>query len=63
MGEGVPGWRGEYLKGLIGFDHIIEGIDRKIIVDDFFLALALLVSKTQVDIDNLFNLLTTILDI
>ncbi len=60
-GTCVCGWR--YLEGVIGFDHVVEGVDGEVVVDDLLLALALLVGETQVDVDDLLYLLTAVLDV
>jgi hypothetical protein len=57
----VCGWR--YLEGVIGFDHVVEGVDGEVVVDDLLLALALLVGEAQVDVDDLLYLLTAVLDV
>lgn len=63
MSWGVPEWAGWYLEGVIGFDHVVEGIDGEVVVDDLLLALALLVGETQVDVDDLLDLLTAVLNV
>jgi hypothetical protein len=60
-GTCVCGWR--YLEGVIGFDHVVEGVDGEVVVDDLLLALALLVGEAQVDVDDLLYLLTAVLDV
>ena len=52
-----------YLEGVVGFDHVVEGIDGEVIVDDLLLALALLVGEAQVDVDDLLDLLAAVLDV
>lgn len=52
-----------YLEGVIGFDHIVEGVDGEVVVDDLLLTLTLLVGETQVDVYDLLDLLTTVLDV
>lgn len=32
-------WEGSYLESVIGFDHVVEGVDGEVVIDDFFLAL------------------------
>lgn len=43
--EGGSEWRKEYFQGLIGIDHVVEGIDCQVIVYDFLFTLALLVGE------------------
>jgi hypothetical protein len=52
-----------YLEGLVSLDHIVKCVDGKIIVDDFFFALVLLVGEFEVDVDDLLDLLTGLLDL
>ena len=52
-----------YLEGVIGFDHVVEGVDGEVVVDDLLLALALLVGEAQVDVDDLLDLLAAVLDV
>lgn len=47
-----------YLQRLICLDHVVEGIDSEVIVDDLLLALILLVGEPQVDVNDLLDLLT-----
>lgn len=52
-----------YLEGFIGFDHVVEGIDGEVVIDDFFLAFGALVGEAQVDVDDLLNLHAGVLDL
>jgi hypothetical protein len=45
-----------YLKGLIGLDHVIEGIDSKIVVDNFFFIIIFGVGISKIDVDDFLNL-------
>ena len=57
------GYRKCYFQGFVCFDHVVKGVDCEIIVDDLLLALALLVCKLQVDINNLLDFATTVLNL
>lgn len=52
-----------YLEGLIGFDHVVKGVDGQVVIDDFFFALGTLVGETQVDIDDLLDFYAGVLDL
>jgi hypothetical protein len=51
-----------YLEGLVRFDHIVECVDRKIIVYYFLLAFVLLVCEFQVDVYDLLYFLAGLLN-
>lgn len=52
-----------YLEGFVSLDHVVEGVDCEVVVDDFFLALVLLVRELQVDVDDLLYLPARLLDL
>ena len=50
-------------EGLIGFDHVVEGIDGKVVVDDLLPVVVVLVGVLEVDVDDLFDLLAALLQL
>jgi hypothetical protein len=55
--------RAGYLEGLVGLDHVVEGVDGEVVVDDLLLALGALVGEAQVDVDDLLDLHAGVLDL
>jgi len=50
-------------ESLVGFDHIVEGVERQVIIDDFFFILVLLVGEFEVDIDDFLYFLAALLEL
>ena len=50
-----------YFKTIVSLDHIVEGVDCQVVVDDLLLALALLVCKLEVNIYYFLYLSTALL--
>jgi hypothetical protein len=48
---------------LISFEHVIEGIDGDVVIDDFLLVFGTLVGEPQIDIDDLLDLDAGVLDL
>lgn len=63
MSVGTCVWGWSYLEGVIGLDHVVEGVDGQVVVDDLLLALGFLVGEAQVDVDDLLDLLRAVLDV
>ena len=55
--------RAGYLEGLVGLDHVVEGVDGEVVVDDLLLALGALVGEAQVDVDDFLDLHARVLDL
>ena len=46
----------EIPESLIGFDHVVEGIECEVVIDDFLFILIFLVGEFEVDIDDFLYL-------
>lgn len=52
-----------YFKSVVGLDHVVEGVDGEVVVDDFLLALVLLVGIFQVNIYYFLYFLATLFNL
>lgn len=49
-------------ESLIGFNHIVEGIEGEVVIDDFLFILIFLVGEFEVDIDDFLYLSATLFE-
>lgn len=52
-----------YFESVICLNHIVESIDRQVIIHNFFFVLTFLVGVFEVDVDYFLYLPTTLLDL
>lgn len=46
-----------YFKRLVSFNHVIESVKSKVVVDNFLLSLIFLIGVFEIDVDDLLNLM------